>query len=68
MLIGWSGAMRAYSQEWELHPLVVDPQHQNRGVGSALLAPLETRAIRDGAITLHLGSDEDCDGTNLLGR
>jgi hypothetical protein len=33
-----------------------------------LLAQIETRAIADGAITLHLGSDEDCDGTNLFGR
>jgi len=68
MLIGWIGAIRAHSQGWELRPLVVDPRPQNRGVGSALLAQLETRAIADGAITLYLGSDEDCDGTNLLGR
>jgi len=67
-LIGWIGAMRTYSHGWELHPLVVDPPHQRRGVGSALLAQLESRARAEGVITLYVGSDDDYGGTNLFGR
>ena len=67
-LLGWIGAIRAYSYGWELHPLVVDPPDQRRGVGSALMAQLEARARSEGVITLFLGSDDEHGGTNLFGR
>jgi len=67
-LVGWIGALRTYSHGWELHPLVVDPGRQRRGVGSALLAHLEARARAEGVITLYLGTDDDYGGTNLFGR
>jgi aminoglycoside 6'-N-acetyltransferase I len=67
-LVGWIGALRSYANGWEIHPLVVAPDYQRRGVGSALLARLEARARDDGILTLFLGSDDDYGGTNLHGR
>jgi aminoglycoside 6'-N-acetyltransferase I len=67
-LVGWIGALRTYDHGWEIHPLVVAPDRQRRGTGSALLAGLEARARRDGVLALFLGSDDDYGGTSLFGR
>jgi aminoglycoside 6'-N-acetyltransferase I len=45
-LVGWIGALMTYRRGWEIHPLVVAPDRQRRGIGSALLARLEARARR----------------------
>ena len=67
-LVGWIGAIRAYEAGWELHPLVVDPDHQRRGVGRTLIAALESAARKEGVLTIYLGTDDDYGGTSLFGR
>lgn len=66
-VVGFVGGVDGYPKALELHPLVVDPAHQGRGVGSALLAALEARAAAMGKLTVYLGSDDETGGTNLFG-
>ncbi len=66
-VLGWIGGLSGYGGKvWELHPLVVAPEHQGKGIGRALVADLE-RLVRDrGGLTLQLGSD-DVDNMTTLG-
>jgi len=64
---GWIGGVRAYSHALELHPLVVDPPWQRRGLGRILVAALEARAAAEGFLTVYLGTDDEVGGTSLGG-
>ncbi|OYU69344.1 MAG: N-acetyltransferase [Alphaproteobacteria bacterium PA2] len=66
-VLGWVGGVRGYSHALELHPLVVDPDLQRQGIGSALVSALQDRAIAEGFLTLHLGTDDWVGGTSLSG-
>jgi aminoglycoside 6'-N-acetyltransferase I len=66
-VLGWIGAVKGYSHSLELHPLVVDPPSHGQGIGRALVAALEMRAIADGYLALHLGTDDEVGGTSLFG-
>jgi aminoglycoside 6'-N-acetyltransferase I len=58
-ILGWVGAIPGYIHAWELHPLVVRADVRRMGVGAALVTALEERVRAEGALTLHLGTDDD---------
>ena len=67
-VLGWIGGISEYDGNvWELHPLVVSPDHQQEGIGTALVADLEERVRERGGITVRLGSDDDDNMTTLSG-
>ncbi len=65
---GWIGGIPEYDGlVWQLHPLVVRPDRQRRGIGRALVADLEQRVAERGALTLWLGTDDEDGMTSLAG-
>lgn len=60
-VIGWIGGIHGYDgNAWELHPLVVQPSRQGKGIGRALVEDLEKQVAEPGGITIYLGTgDED---------
>lgn len=65
-VLGWIGAISQYGgRVWELHPLVVAPAFQRRGIGRALVADLEARLRARGGQTLWLGTDDEIGQTSL---
>ena len=66
-VLGWIGGHLYYARVWELHPLVVHPAVQGRGIGRALVADLEVQIGQRGGLTILLGSDDETDRTTLSG-
>lgn len=67
-VLGWIGAIQQYDGNvWELHPLVVHPEHRGRGLGRTLVEFLAERARAKGAFTLWVGSDDEAEMTSLGG-
>jgi aminoglycoside 6'-N-acetyltransferase I len=68
VVLGWIGGISQYNGHvWELHPLVVQPQHQRRGIGRALVIDFEAHVRARGGLTILLGSDDEDDQTTLSG-
>jgi aminoglycoside 6'-N-acetyltransferase I len=68
-VLGWIGGIRAYNGNvWELHPLVVRPDHQRKGIGRALVADFEIQVRARGGVTIQLGTDDHLNMTSLGGK
>lgn len=68
-VVGWIGGLD-YGYDgnvWELHPLVVHPDHRGKGIARALVLDLEAIVRQRGALTLQLGTDDQMDMTSLSG-
>ena len=67
-VVGWIGGVPHYDgRVWELHPLVVDPAQQGKGIGRALVADLEALVRQRGGLTIMLGTDDEIGQTSLGG-
>lgn len=67
-VIGWIGGISQYKGNvWELHPLVVEPNHRNRGIGTMLVKDLEAQVRMRKGITIYVGSDDENGMTSLAG-
>lgn len=66
-VLGWIGAFHDYALVWELHPLVVRSDWQNRGIGTALVKDLEQQIKMRGGLTVRLGTDDENDRTTIGG-
>jgi aminoglycoside 6'-N-acetyltransferase I len=65
-LIGLIGGIPQYDGlVWELHPLVVKPGLQTKGIGTALVRDFEEQVRMRGALTITLGTDDDDNQTSL---
>ncbi|MBI3159670.1 MAG: GNAT family N-acetyltransferase [Chloroflexi bacterium] len=68
ILLGWVGGISVYhGHTWELHPLVVRPDAQGRGIGRALVADFEEQVRARGGTAIHLGTDDTANRTSLGG-
>ena len=66
VVLGWVGGLPEYhGRVWELHPIVVRPEHRRRGIGRALVSAFEEEAFKRGALTATLGTDDDSGMTSL---
>ncbi|MCL5994808.1 MAG: GNAT family N-acetyltransferase [Chloroflexi bacterium] len=67
-VLGWVGGISGYhGNVWELHPLVVDPACERRGIGRALVLDLEAQVKQRGGVTITLGTDDVSNMTTLSG-
>lgn len=66
--LGWIGGIERYDGHvWEMHPLVVKPSEQGRGIGAALVADFERCVFARGGKTVMLGADDETNSTSLGG-
>ena len=67
-VLGWIGGLRRYGGRcWELHPLVVAPKQQRRGIGRTLVADFEACVAKRGGFLIFLGTDDEDNRTSLGG-
>ncbi|MFY9423250.1 MAG: GNAT family N-acetyltransferase [Bacillota bacterium] len=67
-LVGWVGLRPMYDVTWELHPRVVRPDCQRRGIGRRLVEEVERVARSKGIIGITLGTDDESFQTSLSSK
>ena len=65
--IGWIAAKPAWDGVWELHPLIVAIEHQQRGHGRRLVRAIERLASAAGGLTMTLSTSDSVGATSLSG-
>ena len=63
--IGWACCAHQYDSVWELHPMLIAPDHHRRGHGTALARDIEHQAAIRGASVLVLGTSDATHATSL---
>ena len=67
-VVGWIGGIEQYDGHvYELHPIVVDPLYQRRGIGTVLIREFEREVRARGAMTIWLGTDDEDGRTSVSG-
>jgi len=65
-VLGWIGGIPQYAGHvYELHPLVVKPDQQGKGIGRLLVLDFEEQVRSRGALTIMLGTDDEDNQTSL---
>ena len=67
-VVGWVAGFQTYSHAFEVHPIVVKPDCQRKGIGRALLTEFERNAASMGALTVYLGTDDHVCATSIGGQ
>lgn len=63
-IAGWIAWFHTYGYVWEIHPLVVAPRMQGRGVGARLVAAAEGAIAGAGARVIVVGTSDEVRGTS----
>ena len=67
-LLGWIAGIKQYDGNvWEMHPLVVKKDYQNKGIGRQLVEDFEKRVAEMGGLTIILGTDDENNSTTIGG-
>ena len=68
-ILGWIAGVPQYSgKTWELHPLAVDAEFRNIGIGRALVKAFEEGVRERGGLTIFLGTDDEDSRTSISDR
>jgi aminoglycoside 6'-N-acetyltransferase I len=66
-VLGWIGGLRAHTNLWELHPIVVEKECRHTGIGSAIIKDFEKEVKKRGGLTIYLGADDEDFMTTVSG-
>ena len=62
--IGWIGAITD-DHVWEIHPIVIAPNHQRRGYGRMLVEDISELARASGAVSVWAGTSDETGSTSF---